>query len=472
MCSYGLAHFGEHALSTGVQLWIAGIAQLKDRKWHGYRLVTGADGVRRAVAVTERSAGQRPLVSPALLLAGQLALFAAPPRRWEVLHQRELPVLGDMAAALKREFAQHAERNGWNKRVFHAHQRTLIMVLAWLGLDVPVEEADLWAISRLGTGYNARRLVPFLAERGLLVPDHVRHADPHRAGVARLRQRVPTHLLAGVDVWIAVLRGEGRRASRTVPWKTVSGYLGYAVPVLEKWGSSIASLREVDADRVKEASDDADGATVLCALRSLFKALKRERVIFHDPARTVSASQRVVVPRPVPSDRLAGLIDRSPTPVGRVAVALAAIHALGAHAIRGALLTDLNRSKGTLGLRDASGKLVRLVYLDELTLSLIASMLKDRATRWPYSANPHLLITRVSAHDPADPPMSPYAFQRTFRQLGFNARQLRIDRILDEAREAADPVHLMKVFDISDQTAMNYVAAAHPERFTTEPIIP
>ncbi|MFE4023248.1 hypothetical protein ACFXPZ_38630 [Streptomyces sp. NPDC059101] len=211
---------------------------------------------------------------------------------------------------------------------------------------------------------------------------------------------------------------------------------------------------------------------MLYAVRSLFKALKRERVIFHDPARTVSASHRPVVPRPVPSDRLAGLIDRAPTPTAKVAVALAAIHALGANAIRGALLTDLNRSKGTVGLRNSSGRLVRLVYLDELTLSLIASMLKERGTRWPYSTNPYLLITRVSAHDPADPPMSPYAFQRIFRQLGFNARQLRIDRILDEARETADPVHLMKVFGISEKTAMNYVATAHPEKFTTEPIIP
>lgn len=68
--------------------------------------------------------------------------------------------------------------------------------------------------------------------------------------------------------------------------------------------------------------------------------------------------------------------------------------------------------------------------------------------------------------------MSPYAFQRIFRQLGFNASQLRIDRILDEARETADPVHLMKVFAISEATAMNYVAAAHPDKFMTDPIVP
>jgi len=42
-------------------------------------------------------------------------------------------------------------------------------------------------------------------------------------------------------------------------------------------------------------------------------------------------------------------------------------------------------------------------------------------------------------------------------------------RILDEARHTADPVHLMRVFGISDTTAMKYVYAAHPERRSTLP---
>lgn len=41
---------------------------------------------------------------------------------------------------------------------------------------------------------------------------------------------------------------------------------------------------------------------------------------------------------------------------------------------------------------------------------------------------------------------------------------LRRDRILDEARHTADPVHLMRVFGIAAKTAVHYVYAAHPER--------
>ncbi|MFJ1551062.1 hypothetical protein [Streptomyces sp. NPDC088246] len=68
--------------------------------------------------------------------------------------------------------------------------------------------------------------------------------------------------------------------------------------------------------------------------------------------------------------------------------------------------------------------------------------------------------------------MSHKAFQYFFRHLGINAEQVRIDRILDEARATADPVHLMTVFGITEDTAMDYLASAHPERFPTDPIAP
>ncbi|MFJ5044528.1 hypothetical protein [Streptomyces sp. NPDC088719] len=206
--------------------------------------------------------------------------------------------------------------------------------------------------------------------------------------------------------------------------------------------------------------------------RNAYGGERPYRVVFHDPARSATFSFRVAVRRPVPSDRLVGLIDRVLTATGRVAVALTAIHPLRAHTVRGTPLSDLNRSKGTLGVRGASGRQARLVHLDDFTLSLIATVLKERAARWPHSTNPHLLVTRVTAHDPAGPPMSHKAFQYFFRCLGINAEQVRIDRILDEARATADPVHLMTVFGIAEDTAMDYLASAHPEKLHTDPIAP
>ncbi|MCL7430392.1 hypothetical protein [Streptomyces sp. YS415] len=52
----------------------------------------------------------------------------------------------------------------------------------------------------------------------------------------------------------------------------------------------------------------------------------------------------------------------------------------------------------------------------------------------------------------------------SFRPLGLTQQQVRQDRILDEARESAAPLRLMRLFGISDGTAMRYVSAARLER--------
>ncbi|GAX49313.1 hypothetical protein [Streptomyces olivochromogenes] len=54
-------------------------------------------------------------------------------------------------------------------------------------------------------------------------------------------------------------------------------------------------------------------------------------------------------------------------------------------------------------------------------------------------------------------------------RIGINATQLRQDRFLDEARETADPVRLMRLFGITSHTAIHYVRAAHSEYFTIDP---
>ncbi len=48
--------------------------------------------------------------------------------------------------------------------------------------------------------------------------------------------------------------------------------------------------------------------------------------------------------------------------------------------------------------------------------------------------------------------------------VGVTPSALRADRILDEARQTADPIHLMRLFGICDETALRYVFTAHRER--------
>ncbi|MER7408457.1 hypothetical protein ABT373_39975 [Streptomyces sp. NPDC000070] len=203
------------------------------------------------------------------------------------------------------------------------------------------------------------------------------------------------------------------------------------------------------------------------ALRSLFRALKRERVIFRDPARNVSAPYVNRAPRRIPSDRLAGLLDRAPTAMAKAVVALVAIHAPGSTEIRRLHLTDLNRSAGRLIARRRGDE--HTVYLDELTLELLTDWLRERYERWPHSTNPHLFVTQVTALDPEGPPVAKYCVQPIFTQLGLSTQEVEDRPDPRRAHETATPVHLMRVFGIAPDTAMMYVKAAHPHRFIKDP---
>ncbi|MCX5434534.1 hypothetical protein OHU11_40725 (plasmid) [Streptomyces sp. NBC_00257] len=259
--------------------------------------------------------------------------------------------------------------------------RTLRFLAAWLGVDAPLHEADVREVAQFGSSWGGRRIVPFLSERGLLVP--LERTDPEQAAVEKLLETVPEHLQDGVKVWVRVLRGEGRRPSPAMDWATIRRYAHYHVPVLQEWGRRVESLREITPKDIEDAVSARTGNPahgVHGALRSLFRALKRERIIFRDPARNVSATTYVNnAPRRIPSDRLAGLLGRAPTAMAKAVVALVAIHALGSTEIRRLQLADLNRSTGRLIAHRRGDK--RTVYLDELTLRLLTEWLRERAGR-------------------------------------------------------------------------------------------
>lgn len=103
----------------------------------------------------------------------------------------------------------------------------------------------------------------------------------------------------------------------------------------------------------------------------------------------------------------------------------------------------------------------RALYLDEVTLTLINQYLQERHA--VAGDRKHaLFISQQTAAETA--PVNELYLRLIFQPLGVNHTQLRRDRILDEARRTADPVHLMRVFGITDGTAMNYIYAARPDK--------
>ncbi|MEA5362906.1 hypothetical protein VA596_25460 [Amycolatopsis sp., V23-08] len=161
------------------------------------------------------------------------------------------------------------------------------------------------------------------------------------------------------------------------------------------------------------------------------------------------------------------MLDRLTDPRARLIVELAAVHALGIEDLRALKLGHYDAADGTIAVE--RGGLPFTFTSDALVahLMLMAEWLRTRHERWPLSLTPHLLITRLTAHEQV--PMSRYGLGAPFRQLGITARQLRTDRILDEAHHTAEPVQLMRVFGLGVTTAVSYVRAAHLDRFTPDP---
>lgn len=147
--------------------------------------------------------------------------------------------------------------------------------------------------------------------------------------------------------------------------------------------------------------------------------------------------------------------------MAKLVVALVAIHGLGRRETRCLLLADLDLARGRLTVRRG---LPHTVYLDELTHALAADWVRGRHRRWPLTANLYLLVSQQTVADDRLPPVSTMVMNDIFRPLGLTLSKLRQDRILDEARQTADPVHLMRVFGIAAETAMKYIYTAHPER--------
>ena len=453
------------ALDGGDQLWFG--RDLALRMSDRYLSGTGRQGrfrikERRGRAVARAMQATSPhLVDPA-----QIELFPPPPRQWQRLNPEEEFALTPAAETLLRDFADYLRNQGVNPRLGgQASIRTLRVLTAHLGAEAPISESDVKAIATLGVQYQGRRVAGFLRQRAFLQPQPVHDAELSRA--RNVAASLPGPFAEAVHLWIDVLLGQGSRSNPALASGTIYSYVQNTYPTLQTWvNSGITDLREITKDHVEAAIMGLPPArrhSVHPPLRSLFRALRRERQIFRDPARTVSLPVAAKLPTPLPSDRVNGILRKVEDPRSRFIVALVAVHALVHDDLPTLLLDDLDRARGRLRVR-RRGRLDHIIYLDEFTSELATAWLRDRHQRWPRTGNTHLLVSRVSATDETGPRMSTEVTKTVFERVGISARKLREDRIYDEARHTADPVHLMRLFGIGTTTAMKYIAAAHPDK--------
>jgi hypothetical protein len=455
-CRACLIHIREHGPAAARQSWV--------QLWFALPVPGGPRGPARWAHAGEPDAA--PPVSPHCIDPAQPVLFSMR-RDWRpALGTADLPSLTWAAQRLMDDFsrAQPAPGDEAVRKSAHA----LRILVSWLGADAPFHEADVRALAGLRPGIKVRRVLTFLAVRGMLVPDPARQAEPRQHAAGRLLASLPGQVGRETTVWVTVIRGQGRVQHPALTYKTIRNYLAYLLPLITVWAGRYASLREVTREDIMDAVAARHGPVIqhrIVALRSLFRALRQERLIFRDPTRGISLPGSGRPPQPLPADRVAGLLDRAGGPLARLAVALVAIHALTGAGLVRLQAADLDLATCTLTVR--RGHQRRIIYLDEITAALASHWLRYRHQRWPGSRNPHLLVSQQTAADTS--PVGSTMIWNIFEPLGVHPARLRQDRILDEARHTADPVHLVRVFAITESTAMNYVYAAHPGRQSVIP---
>jgi hypothetical protein len=131
------------------------------------------------------------------------------------------------------------------------------------------------------------------------------------------------------------------------------------------------------------------------SLRSLFRALKRERLIFQDPTRPRSACRHCLASRSVaqrPIARFAKSRIRHPTQARRRPRCRSRAVC---RELRHLQLTDLDRSSGRLATRRHHG--TRTVVLDELTFGIVTDWIRGRHAA--LGTNRHLFVGQQSAVD-------------------------------------------------------------------------
>ncbi len=365
----------------------------------------------------------------------------------------QLPPLDPGLAGRVHAEAEHlAGMRGWSPRTLSLTQRGLRILLAVHG---PGEQVRASTVRQL-----TARNMPFphitdvLAAAGVLDDDR---PDTLSVWLDEQLAGLPAQIRGELDAWLSLRRNSGPRCrprSRRTIVRDVSSIRSF----LASAGTRYSTLRQVTRDDITAWLAGRPGRfrpQDASTLRSLFGALKAERLIFANPARGIRVSRRnPSVPAPLPSQLVIVTAEAARgDPALRVVVALAGVHALLPGQIRDLRLEQIDLA----GRRLDPGGLDH--PLDEFTVSAIRGYLGFRNQRWPATSSPYLLVTRKTAH--TGEPASRFWLNRLFQSLPVTAEQLRDDRIIEEALAGhPDPLHLAAVFGFGPRTGLRYAEAA------------
>lgn len=363
------------------------------------------------------------------------------------------PALAPTMQVVLRHAGQAAEIADWSTSSRWRVLAGLRAVLEGHPEGEPVQLSDLQAVTGVSRGSRLARMAQVLDELGLLVDDIV---PTMRAWIEQSCQAVPPGFRAEVRAWLLLLL-EGDQRARPRSHSTLYAYFGRVRPHLVTWAATRDQLREITENDVRAVLDQLRGhrrAGTFTAVRSLFGFAKRKRLIFADPTRRLHvgrAPARMLLP--MTDAQIAAVRRVAVTPAQRLVVALAAVHAARATAIRELTLDDV----------DLAGRRIRLgghfQRLPEFVRDALVAWLEHRQCTWPHTPNRYVLVSTVTAT--GTQPVSDYYLSSHLLLQGVQLEQIRGDRILHEALAVeADPLHLAMAFNLSSATAIAYADIA------------
>jgi hypothetical protein len=377
----------------------------------------------------------------------QLDLLRPPARP-----RRRPPASPSLTAAIRAADGL-AEAHGWSGEV----RRRVRQGLA-IALDGHREGEDVrW--SRALPALRARHLcaghvAEVLRQTGALHDDRRPAFD---AWLDRKLDGVTGGIRRDAERWLHTLKDGGPR-SRPRSIATVHSHLGKALPALSDWSVRYGHLREVTREDIHTHVRDLHGRqrhNALVALRSLFGFCLSAGLVFRNPARGIKVGRRpaAAVLQPLGQDDIDDAVAAAVTPAARLIVALAGVHAARSSAVCALCLSDADPGSRRLLLGGQPRP------LDDLTAHLLRAWLENRRTRWPGTANPHLLINAQTALGTR--PVSRTWVNSALRGHAATIEALRVDRQLEEAMATgADPLHLAATFGLDPGTAVRYASSA------------
>jgi hypothetical protein len=347
---------------------------------------------------------------------------------------------------------RRGEARGWTPRVRFGVPRGLIIVLSQHAEGDTVRHSEIFPALRM-LDIPVERVAEVLTEMGVFTDDRM---PSFESWLDRKLDGLAPGIRCGTESWMRVLRDGGPR-TRPRDQATAWNYLNVMRPVLLDWSARHDHLREITREDVLTCLGALNGSrriNTLVALRSLFTSCKKTGMVFRDPTSRIKASQREHrLIQPLQPEQIRQAIAAATRPADPLIVSLAAIHAARPGQIRALQLHDIDLGNRRLTVAGHTRP------LDELTRKALLGWLDYRRSRWPGTANPHLVVNQRTALETG--PSSCCWIKAAFRGQDATLERLRVDRQLEEAlTHGPDPLHLAAMFGLDPTTAIRYATAA------------